>query len=100
MSFVDPMAAICLVANAAKGLSALQLARDVGCSPKSAFVLAHKIREALASESKAMQLYGEVGIDGCHVGGVVRPENRTEDRKDRRVSHGSRSAALSVCWPN
>ena len=36
LSYVDLLAAICLVANAAKGLSALQLARDIGCNPKSA----------------------------------------------------------------
>jgi transposase-like protein len=85
MSFVDLMAAICLLANAAKGLSALQLARDIGCNPKSAFVLAHKLREALASETNGLALEGEVEIDGCYVGGIVRPENRKEDRKDRRL---------------
>ena len=52
LSFVDLLAAICLVANAAKGVSALQLARDIGCNPKSAFVLAHKIREALAARDR------------------------------------------------
>ena len=51
LSFVDLLAAICILANAAKGVSALQLARDIGCNPKSAFVLAHKIREALARET-------------------------------------------------
>ena len=31
-------------------------------------------------------LSGDVEIDGCHVGGHVRPENRKEDRKDRRLA--------------
>jgi transposase-like protein len=85
MSFTDLLAAICILANAAKGVSALQLARDVGCNPKSAFVLAHKIRESLASESTDLSLFGEVEIDGAYFGGSVRQENRAEDRKDRRL---------------
>ena len=86
LSFVDLLAAVCLVANAAKGLSALQLARDVGINPKSAFVLAHKIREALALETKSESLSGEVEVDGAYFGGHVRPENRKEDRIDRRLA--------------
>ena len=45
--------------NAVKGFSALQLSRDIDCQYKAAFVLAHKIREALASEVEGMQLAGE-----------------------------------------
>lgn len=86
LSFVDLLAAICLVANAAKGLSALQLARDIGCSPKAAFILAHKLRQALAAETASDNLSGEVEVDGAYFGGHVRPENRKEDRKDRRLA--------------
>src|SRR4051794_11065619 len=51
--------------------------------------LAHKIREAMASEVKDLRLDGagrDIEIDGCYVGGHVRPENRKEDRKDRRLA--------------
>ncbi len=65
LSYVDLLAAICLVANAAKGLSALQLARDLGINPKSAFILAHKLREALARETAAEKLAGEIEVDGA-----------------------------------
>lgn len=95
LSFTDLLAAICLVANAAKGISALQLARDIGCNPKSAFVLAHKIREALARETAGHDLSGEVEVDGAYFGGHVRPENRKEDRKDRRLAE-NRSASRRV----
>jgi hypothetical protein len=67
-----------------KGLSALQLARDLCCQYKSAFVLAHKLREALAVETVGQTLDGEVEVDGAHFGGVIQPENRKEGRKDRR----------------
>ncbi len=52
MKFVDLLAAIVILANAAKGVSMLQLSRDLDCQYKTAFVLAHKLREAIASEIK------------------------------------------------
>ncbi len=58
MSYVDLLAAICIIASAAKGLSALQLARELGCHAKSAWILAHKIREGLAAETNGMKLGG------------------------------------------
>lgn len=86
MAFVDLLAAICIVTNGAKGISALQLARDLDCQHKTAFVLAHKIREAMASETVGFNLEGEVEVDGAYFGGHIRPENRKEDRKDRRLA--------------
>ncbi len=86
MSFTDLVAAICIIANAAKGISALQLARDLDCQHKTAFVLAHKIREALAAETKGALLFGEVEIDGAYFGGYIRPANFAEKRIDRRLA--------------
>lgn len=42
------LAAIAIFTNAVKGISALQLRRDLDVQYKTAFVLAHKIRESLA----------------------------------------------------
>lgn len=86
MAFVDLLAAICISVNAAKGVSMLQLSRDLDCQYKTAFVLAHKIREALAAETANATLDEEVEIDGAYFGGHIRPENHKEDRKDRRLS--------------
>lgn len=85
LSFVDLLAAICLVANAAKGVSALQLARDLAVQPKTAFVLVHKLREAMAAETRDATLCGEVEVDGAAFGGHVRPANLREGRVDRRL---------------
>jgi transposase-like protein len=85
MSFTDLLAAICIFANAVKGVSALQLSRDIGCNPKSAFVLAHKIREAMASEMAGKKLSGEVEVDGAYFLGSVRPANLKQNRIDRRL---------------
>jgi hypothetical protein len=86
MCFTDILAAICIFVNGAKGISALQMARDLDCQHKTAFVLCHKLREAMASEIKGHELDDEVEIDGAYFGGHIRPENRAEDRKDRRLA--------------
>jgi transposase-like protein len=85
LSFVDLLGAIAILVNGAKGVSALQLSRCTGLSYKTAFVLAHKIREALALETEGLFLNGTVEIDGAYVGGHVRPANARTDRIDRRL---------------
>ena len=86
MAFVDLLAAICITVNASKGVSMVQLSRDLDCQYKTAFVLAHKLREAMASEVQTGEvLDGHVEVDGAYFGGHVRPENHKADRKDRRL---------------
>src|SRR5271165_6540798 len=46
------LAAIAIFCNEVKGKSALALSRDLGVSYKVAFVLCHKLREAMAEELK------------------------------------------------
>ncbi|MBS3648549.1 IS1595 family transposase [Pseudaminobacter sp. 19-2017] len=84
MAYVDLLAAICIFVNAAKGLSALQLSRDIDCQYKTAFVLSHKLREALAAELADATPGGEIEIDGAYFGGHIRPANFKEKRIDRR----------------
>ena len=53
-----------------KGKSALTLSRDLGTPYKTAYVLSHKIREAMAFELRGMNVGGEgkiVEIDGMSV---------------------------------
>ena len=72
-----------------KGKSALALSRDLGVQYKTAFVLAHEIREAVASEMKGKQVGGEgttVEIDGGYFGGYIKPANHVENRVDRRLA--------------
>ncbi|MGE0829105.1 MAG: IS1595 family transposase [Hyphomonadaceae bacterium] len=81
--------AIVIFCNEVKGKSMLALSRDLGASYKSAFVLAHKMREAMAEELKGRTLGGEgkeVEVDGGYFGGHVRPANFKKDRKDRRFA--------------
>ncbi len=85
LAYTDLLAAIVIFVNGAKGIAALQLSRDLDCQYKTAFVLTHKLREAMAQEQAGRQLNGIVEIDGGYFGGYVKPENRAEDRKDRRL---------------
>lgn len=99
MEFTDLLAAICIVANAAKGVSSVQLSRDLGVQYKTAFVLAHKIREALSDETESTKLTGTVEIDGCYVGGHIRPANQEINRVDRRLARyqtGKRRVVIAL----
>jgi hypothetical protein len=67
----------------------LAMSRDLGLSYKSAFVLCHKLREAMAEELKGRQIgddHPEASVDGAYFGGHVRVANKAEDRVDRRLT--------------
>jgi transposase-like protein len=85
LSYTDLLAAIVIFVNGAKGVSALQVSRDLDVQYKTAFVLSHKLREAMAREHAGRTLNGIVEIDGAYFGGYSKPENRVEERKDRRL---------------
>jgi transposase-like protein len=84
------LAAIAVYTNAVKGISSLQLSRDLGVQYKTAFVLAHKIRESLMEKRDGAPLSGEVHLDGAYVNGYIRPKNKKEDRIDRRLAENQR----------
>jgi transposase-like protein len=86
MPIRDILLAIAIFVNGAKGHSALQLSRDLDCQYKTAFVLAHKVREALAAAAAGDTVSGEVEIDGAYFGGYVKPANWKENRVDRRLA--------------
>lgn len=83
----DYLLAAAVFVNAVKGVSALQLGRDLDVQYKTAFVLAHKLREAIGAGQSEGELSGEVEIDGAYVGGSVRRANEVTDRTDRRAEH-------------
>ena len=90
------LAAIAIYTNAVKGISALQLGRDLGVQYKTAFVLAHKIRESLIEHRDDAPLSGEVHMDGAYVNGHIRPKNKKADRIDRRLAVTSK-AGQALC---
>jgi transposase-like protein len=91
MPITQYLAAVAIFVNAVKGVSALQLGRDLDVAYMTAFVLSHKLREAMAAEVQAAgELSGTVEIDGAYFGGHERQENRKADRRDRRTNHAKR----------
>ena len=97
LDFVDLLAAIALFVTNAKGMSSVQFSRVMDVQYKTAWVMAHKLREAFASEP--VELDGEVEIDGAYFGGHIRPENEKKDRKDRRLKEnqtGTRRVVIAL----
>tara|TARA_R110002012_G_scaffold302549_2_gene503617 strand:- start:107113 stop:108108 length:996 start_codon:yes stop_codon:yes gene_type:complete len=84
LSFRDILAAIMIFVDGVDGCAALRIGRDLNVSYKTAFAMAHKLREAMGSMRTADKLTGIVEIDGVWVGGHIKPRNPTEARKDRR----------------
>jgi hypothetical protein len=61
------------------------MSRELGTSYKAAFVLLHKLREAMAAEMKGRVVGGEgeeVAVDG----GYIKHANFKENRRDRRLA--------------
>src|ERR1700720_3223989 len=78
------LVAIAIFCNEVKGKSMLAMSRDLGVQYKTSFVLAHKMREAMATEVRTQPIGGEgkrAEIDGGYFGGYVKPANR----RDRRL---------------
>src|SRR5271168_2924900 len=96
------LAAIAIFVNEVKGKSALALSRDLNVSYKCAFVLLHKLREAMAAELKGRVIGGEgkvAEVDGGYFGGYVKPANMKEHRRDRRLlrnQNGKRKAVIVI----
>jgi transposase-like protein len=96
------LAAIAIFCNEVKGKSALAFSRDLAISYKAAFVLAHKLREAMAEELKGRVIGGEgkvAEVDGGYFGGYVKPANKKENRVDRRFAQnqsGKRKVVVIV----
>jgi len=99
LSFTDLLAAIVIFVNGAKGVSALQVSRDLDIQYKTAFVLSHKLREAMGREDAARTLSGVVETDGAYFGGYVKPSNHKTDRRDRRLlanQSGKRQSVIVI----
>jgi hypothetical protein len=98
------LAAIAVFCNEVKGKSALALSRDLHLSYKSAFVLLHKLREAMAEEMKGRVVGGEgkeaeAKVDGGYLAATSKPANHKEDRKDRRFAqnqNGKRKVVVII----
>lgn len=77
--------AISLMLNAKKGLSALQLGRDIGVNRKTAWYLQMRIRKAMQEGGDNDLFKGIVEIDETYIGGAQRNHSK-QKRQQRRES--------------
>jgi len=77
------LAALLLLADAVKGMSASQFSRQVGIQYKTAFVLMHKIRASLLVENSRTLLDGDVQIDGAYFDTKERKPNEHKAAREQ-----------------
>jgi transposase-like protein len=80
--------AIALVLNAKKGISAMQMKRDLGVSYKTAWYLYHRIREIMA-EGDIPKLGGTVEIDETYIGGKQKGKGVYFGKKQKQTVLGA-----------
>jgi transposase-like protein len=73
-------AAVLLMVEARKGISANQVRRTVGVTYKTAWFLTHRIREAMSAAANSTPLTGTVEVDETYVGGRPRHRRRGQGR--------------------
>lgn len=73
--------AMYLLVTARKGISSLQLSKEIGVTQKSAWFMLHRLREACGPNDKIDKLRGEIEADECFIGG--KEANKHESQKQR-----------------
>lgn len=89
-----------LFVNSVKGISSLQLARDLNMNNKFSFVILHKIRVALFNQYEVLnknKLKGTIQMDGAYINYLPKKENKKKNRKDRReLKHLTQQCILTI----
>lgn len=89
--------AIAIFVNGVNGHSACRLSRDLKRSYKTCFVLAHKLRRAMADIQAEHVLDGEVEVDGLAIGGFVRQGPILAERENiQKASAAKRRVIVTV----
>ncbi len=76
--------AMYLLVTARKGISSMQLAKEIGITQKSAWFLLHRLREACSKDMT--RLRGMIEIDETFIGGI---ESNKHEKKKLNMGRGS-----------
>ena len=85
--------AIYLVTTSLKGVSSMKLHRDLEITQKSAWHLAHRIREAF-SNNDLKQFAGPVESDETHIGG--KEKNKHEDKRSHTRGPSGKAVVVGI----
>lgn len=87
--------AISLILNAKKGISALQLSRDIEVNKNTAWRIAMQIRKAMTQSAQRNLLTGVVEMDETYIGGKPRKGKRYDDPADKpKRGRGTKKAPV------
>ncbi len=87
--------AISLVLNARKGISSLQLSRDLQVNKNTAWRIAMQIRKAMTQKGQRDLLMGIVEMDESYVGGKPRRGNKSGGpQKNNKRGRGTKKAPV------
>ena len=81
--------AVTLMLNARKGISALQLSRDLKVNKNTGCRIAMQIRKAMSQKEHRTLLTGIVEMDETYVGGKPRKGNKREDDEPAKRGRGT-----------
>lgn len=87
--------AIWIVTSHKKGISSLQLSRDINITQKSAWFMNHRIRNCFGIKERKEQLDGNVEVDATFVGGKMKNKHK-EARETFRGTTGGTTHMTTV----
>jgi hypothetical protein len=88
--------AIYMIAEDKQGLSAVMLARQISITYKTAWLMLHKIRQAMAQREARYRLAGLVEMDDVFSAPLWKAVNEDAVRKKQPLSSGCRSPLRGI----
>lgn len=83
-------ACVYLITAHKKGISSLQLSRDLSITQKSTWFMLHRVRHALSLNYSEAKLFGEIEADECFIGGA-----EANKHKNKRTPNTQGRSALT-----
>lgn len=82
-----------------KGISSLQLSKDIGVTQKTAWFILHRIREMLKAKAPSM-LNSMVEIDETYVGGLAKNKHKSERKKLTGTGYSDKTMVFAILERN